>query len=455
MSNAIETRPAAIWRTCIDLGTSASKASICARSEHGEDPRLHPLKIGAFSAEASPYLVQSAMLFHRQRVYFGLRAVETAGADDCESELLQSFKMFLAPRDVGQSLALKLKRTTDPSDLFSQRDALTLYTAYILALTERAARFEPNISDEARSSPRRYVYPIWEPDTHANAVVARLFDEADAIAARLGDELVDSQNLSVNTAREALDEARVRPGFGRIEAGVFEAQAAAECHFALEAQTPDFAIVFDMGAGTTDFAAFKRSGVNQHAHLEEIQGVRRTLPLGCDELDNILLAMFIDRAPKSAKLGAERVFWRRLKTRSRRLKESLFRDGACHATHQGKKIAIRLSDFLRDKSFQTFKTTLQGIYHDYLSMAFGEAAAVRAQRIDVIPAGGGAMLPFVQDMLGRPGALGARLSLRVHPNVPTWIKNGGLAELPAHIFPQLAVAIGGAIASLRPSEAHF
>ncbi|QGZ93367.1 Hsp70 family protein [Terricaulis silvestris] len=453
---AEQVQTGALWRTCVDLGTSASKVSVCARAQDGRGPFLHPLKIGSFTGEPNPYLVQSAMLFDRDRIHFGIRATEAASHEECISELLQSFKMFLAARDVEESLSLKLKRTTDPSNLFTQRDALTLYTAYVLSLTERAIKREPRLSNDAHISQRRYAYPIWGPDTKANAVVARLFDEAQAIVTELGGDLVEADSLAFEVARASLDRARSKPGFGRVEAGVFEAQAASECHFAFATEIPEFVLVFDMGAGTTDFASFRRAGDGAARHLEEILVARRTLALGCDEIDNVLVAMFIDKTPKASPASVKRAFWKRLKVRARQLKETLFREGVCHATSQGKKMTIRLNDLYRDKGFRDFKASLRGAYQDCLSRVLREALAAGAQRVDVIPAGGGAMLPFVQNMLSSPGAtLRGQMRLRVHPNIPGWIENGDDADRLGPIFPQLAVSLGGAIAPLRPSEAHF
>ena len=103
------------WTTCIDFGTAASKASICASPRPGIKPAelVHPLRIGSICGEPNDYVAQSALLFDRGRIYFGWNALQRAGAADVEADILHSFKTFLAAPDLKEALRLRLKRSID------------------------------------------------------------------------------------------------------------------------------------------------------------------------------------------------------------------------------------------------------------------------------------------------------------------------------------------------------
>ena len=288
------------WTTCIDFGTAASKASICTPPRSGVSPAdlVHPLRIGSICGEPNPYVAQSALLFDRGRIYFGWHALQRAGEADVKSDILHSFKTFLAASDLKEALRLRLKRTIDRSGVFCQRDALILYVAYLLHLSERAALDDPALPPEARNCQRRYAYPTWRAGHAANTMVGAIFDAAAAVAVTFGDNLSNSAGIDQSGARRSLDAAMNSPGEGRIEAGVFEAQAAAECHVAYSPGLPDHILVFDMGAGTTDVTAFERGG-DDSASMRELAHARQSFMLGCDEIDKILVRYIF----RSAEIG--------------------------------------------------------------------------------------------------------------------------------------------------------
>jgi molecular chaperone DnaK (HSP70) len=204
-----------------------------------------------------------------------------------------------------------------------------------------------------------------------------------------------------------------------------------------------------MGAGTTDFTLIRGRGA-----LLDVPWGRGTLSLGCDEVDRILVAMFMDRAPRNAKPGAERAAWRRLKLRARKLKERLLQQGECSSTIQGKKIVVRLGDLQRDKAFRAFKSTLRSVFRDRAREALAAADKDGADIVDVISTGGGALMPFVLDAMKQARAgLANKERIVLHSPTPKWLMEYPFAKDMK--FPQMAVAIGGAIATLLPSEAQF
>lgn len=437
------------WRICIDFGTAASKAALSMAGLRGPEALddIHPLQIGTAAGETTPFIAPSALLFDKGRILFGAAALDEANS--AEVEPLQSFKTFLGARDLEEALSFKLRRSVDASGLFTQRDALVLYSAYLMRLCERALALDARLPAGAHLSPRRYAYPNWRPGALANRILSNIFDIAQKLSEILGDGLLAREGVLFEDARAALKQAYNAPGQGRIEAGVFEALAAAECHFALSPDMPDFVIVFDMGAGTTDMTAFECVGQGEARRMREIAQARQTSALACDEVDKIIVARMSLKAKGEKRRGARKQFWRRLSTRARKLKETLFRDGQCEATYEGQKITLKLAEFMHDRNFVAFYSALLDTYRGFLTEIGIRAAASGKDAIGIVLAGGGSSLPFVQQMAQKTRPRVSRIRrVLVQPVVPSWVYDHHSARALAPLFPQLAIAIGGAVALL-------
>lgn len=445
------------WRTCIDFGTAASKASTCSAWDKSDAlvAQIYPLRLGAVSGEPNPYVAESALLFDRGRIYFGWHARKRSVEQPLEVELLHSFKTFLAASDLNDALGLRLKRSVDRSGKFTQRDALTLYAAYLLRLTEKAMQADPRLPIEARSCPRRYAYPAWRTGAAANAILSDIFDTAASVAEALGDAMHDSEGVSGVAASAALARAAPLKGASRIEAGVYEAQAATECHFAYTRGLPHHVIVYDMGAGTTDITSFelKRTESGGDYFMTEIADSRRTLLLACDEVDKLLVSIILDRAKLSNPIAANR-FWRHLALQRRQLKERLFAEGELELEWEDRRFKVRVNDLKRDRQFNAFRTALEQNFKYCLTQVELRAAAAGHNEVGIVLAGGGARLPFVQKMAAdaRPRVRGIR-KLLLQPLVPAWAKDPKFEHLE-EIFPQVSISIGGAVAQLQASDFH-
>jgi molecular chaperone DnaK (HSP70) len=445
------------WRTCIDFGTAASKASTCAPwAQTGRlTYHVHPLRIGAICNEPNPFVAQSALLFDGPRIYFGWNALKHAASTELATDVLHSFKTFLAAADLQEALRLRLKRSVDRSGAFSQRDALVLYVSYLLYLTEHAFALDPSLPAEARACPRRYAYPTWRAGADANTIMAGIFDAAASVAVALGDDLASPRGVDLERARAALDTAGREPGSGRIEAGVYEAQAAAECHFAFTHGLPDHVMVFDMGAGTTDITAFERREEGGVSMMREMTDARRTILLACDEIDKLLVSYILERV-KTKQKNLLKQFWRTLMLRARHLKEELFRKGSCEVRCDQQRIYVRLSDFMRDRQFAAFRAALASNFRSCLTHTSLRAVAAGSDEVGVVLAGGGAALPFIQDMAKHTRPTSARIRrISVQPLVPEWAADETFKRQLAPIFPQVAISIGGAVAHVHATDLHF
>lgn len=446
------------WRTCIDFGTAGSKASTCAPwTQSGKlIYHVHPLRLGAICQEANPYVAKSALLFDNGRIFFGWNALKRASSAELDTQILHSFKSFLAAADLKEALGLRLKRTIDRSGAFTQHDALVLYVAYLLLLTERAMAMDEALPQEARQSPRRYAYPTWRAGASANTVLAAIFDQAAAVAQSLGPDLVAPEGVDANRARLALQSALARPGHGSLEAGVYEAQAAAECHFAFTRGLPDHVMVFDMGAGTTDITAFEKVETDGVASMREMTDARRTILLACDEIDKLLVSHIVERAQSRGLRSTAKPLWRKLTLHARELKEELFREGVCETHWEGKRIVVRLSELMRDKQFIAFKGALANNFRSCLTQTGLRAAAAGSDEVGVVLAGGGAKLPFIQEMARQMRPASGRVKrVSVQPLIPNWAMEDIFKGQLAPIFPQVAISIGGAVAAVHATDLHF
>jgi hypothetical protein len=412
--------------------------------------------LGAICHEANAYVAKSALLFDSGRIYFGWNALKRASTAELDTQVLHSFKSFLAAADLKEALGLRLKRSIDRSGSFTQHNALVLYVAYLLHLTERAMALDTSLPQEALQSQRRYAYPTWRAGAAANTMLAAIFDQADSVATSLGADLINPEGIDANRANLALESARARPGYGSLEAGVYEAQAAAECHFAFTRGLPDHVMVFDMGAGTTDITAFEKVEIGGVASMREMIDARRTILLACDEIDNLLVSYIIERARARGIRNAIKPLWRKLTLHARELKEELFSEGVCETHWEGKRIVVRLSELMRDKQFIAFKGALANNFRSCLTQTGLRAAAAGSDEVGVVLAGGGAKLPFIQEMARQMRPSSGRVKrVSVQPLIPSWALEDTFQGQLAPIFPQVAISIGGAVAAVHATDLHF
>lgn len=274
-------------RVCLDFGTAFSKASVRIAGQ------ARPLAIGAAAKSEHPFLTPSVMFVEGGRITFGPAALARAHSAANGRDPILSFKTILAARDLEQALALKVKPSIDPTNTLRQRDALILYLAYLDQLIGSALQSDPVIaasgagenanapssSDSAPATPpnerRRYTTPIWRTHAEGDRVMGRLFDEAVIVSRDLGPLLLTEDGISIAHAGAALEKARGSLGIGQLERGVFEAHAAAAAYAAFAHEPKRFLLVFDMGAGTTDFAGFERIGGDDQL-LSEIAEARQS-----------------------------------------------------------------------------------------------------------------------------------------------------------------------------------
>lgn len=431
------------WTLCIDFGTAYSKAAAAPRDAwaRGAPAEVRPLRIGASEKGGNPFLLDSALLIDDDAILFGAAAIGRANSLPHGKRMaLRSFKTLLSAEDLERALNTAAPASIDPHRVFSMRDLMVLYLAYLSAAVDRALAADTKIAGAGLR--RRYAAPAWrDGDVEVmHRVVIDLFAEADALRADLRDKAFIGAGVEIAAAQKAI--ASARKGAQRRPMGlVFEATAAA-AYTSIASAPASHIIVLDIGAGTTDVAATARSG----GRILELPEARVTLKQAGDDLDRIIANIAIDSRRLAKTQRDEAALWTYLMRSMRDIKESLFLDGRAILSFGGRTLQLNLRDFEKNADFREFKDALREAYQIGLE-AVRDAALEDGQReVQAVAVGGGAMAPFVQALIRQKPKKPGKISYVARPSTPDWAHAEAFRGNLAPVFPQLAVAIGGALA---------
>lgn len=436
-------------RICIDFGTALSKASVCLDPTLPLEVGVKPLPIGAVARAEHPLLTPSVLYVDDGRLYFGQNALEQARRDsESTRDPLLSFKTVLGASNVHAALLQKIKPSVDPSGTLLQRDALVLYLAYLDQLIREALDLAPNMPPGVANAKRRYTSPVWRPGGGTDHVFEAIFNEAAAVSLRFGGELLAPGGLSLTHCKDALERASQAPGDGKFETGVFEPHAAAAASLAFTNQPTRYILVFDMGAGTTDFAAFDFDESTEPPALSEIKDARQCRALAGDEIDRILIDLYLRKRGDKLRGDEARVL-RATKLAARELKRELFTLGRCSLGAGWGGVTLKLTDLLEDANFRAFQDALRDSIAASLAPVLARAEATRTPTVDVVLAGGGSHLPFLVDLVKSAAMLRpSRVGLRVFPLSPASRLYDGIDPSLRDVFPQIAMSVGGALVEM-------
>lgn len=441
-------------RICIDFGTALSKASICLDPLLPLEVGVKPLPIGAISRAEHPLLTPSVLYVDQGRLYFGPAALDHArrGVDLARDPLL-SFKTVLGATDPHAALAQKLRPSMDPTGTFKARDALVLYLAFLDQLIREAIDLAPNIPNAVANARRRYTSPVWRPGSGADKTFEAIFNEAAAVSQRLGNLFLQPEGISIAQCKDALDKAAAAPGNGLLETGIFEPHAAAATALAFTNAPTRYVMVFDMGAGTVDIAAFEFDERTDPPALSEVKEARQCSALAGDEIDRILVELYL-RKRGGEKNREDEV--RLLKTavlNARELKRELFTTGKCSLKTGWMATTIRANELMEDQNFRTYLGALRQTIAASLQRVVARAEANGGDVIDVVLAGGGSRLPFMVDLVKSAATLKpTNVQLRVGPLSPINPLYSGVDASLRDVFPQIAMSVGGALVEMMPAQ---
>ncbi|MES1200124.1 MAG: Hsp70 family protein [Pseudomonadota bacterium] len=439
-------------RICIDFGTALSKASLCLDPTLPLEVGVRPLPIGAVAGADHHLLTPSVLFVEGGRLFFGPQALAIAwrGVDASRDPLL-SFKTVLGAPNVEQELAVKIRPSIDPTQSFTLRDALVLYLAYLDQLIRESIAVGINMPAGVANVRRRYTSPVWRAGSGTDRVFEAIFNEAAAISARLGRLLLSQEGISIAQCKDALARAAQQPGNANFETGVFEPHAAAAASLAFTTDPIRFVMVIDIGAGTTDIAAFEFDERSDPPSLSEIKPARQCSGLAGDEIDRILVDLFQRKRAGERQPGADDPrLLRATRLGARELKKDLFTYGRCALKTGWASTTIRAQDLIEDPQFRNYQMALARTIAASLGAVAQRAEAVGGSVIDIVLAGGGSYLPFLPELVRRVGE-GRRVQLRIAPLSPAIPLYEGVDPSLSNAFPQIAMSLGGAIVEMMPS----
>ncbi len=444
-------------RICIDFGTALSKASICLDPTLPLEVGVKPLPIGGISGAEHPLLTPSVLYVDGGRLYFGPQALELARRGvETDRDPLLSFKTVLGAGNVQEALAQKMPPSIDPTGTFKARDAVALYLAYLDQLIREAIDLAPNMPPGVANARRRYTSPVWRAGGMVDLAFEAIFNEAAAISIKLGRLLLSPEGISIAQCKDALDKAAAMPGDGLLESGVFEPHAAAAASLAFTSAPTRFVMVFDMGAGTTDIAAFEFDESTDPPMLGEIKEARQCSALAGDEIDRILIALLFRKRGQERSQADDQRALRSTRLSARDLKRDLFTQGKCALKNGWIATTIKISDLQEDPHFRQYLAALVETIAKSLAAVTQRAESVGAEVVDVVLAGGGSHLPFLPELV-RAAAhrVRATVRLRVGPLSPANALYQGVDTSLRGVFPQIAMSVGGALVEMpdRPAAA--
>ncbi|WP_176079429.1 hypothetical protein [Paraburkholderia tropica] len=438
---------------CLDFGTAMSKAfAITAAGEHLD------LELGKAAGREGYTLPSSVFIGDDGLAYFGFEAVDkSVSVLELGRERLDSIKSWLSFRDDGNPDSELLSKTYNPTDVkLTEGDLLRAYLAFLTDMTCISLR-DWEIS---RYVKRRFARPCGKNAQQAKWVddlMKRLLADAQVLAdtfhGRWGGGVPVEQ---LKAAIEALRNLGSRPGY-LVADGVPEPVAVAATPVEVSENRIDAYMVVDAGAGTTDFGLFfaMRKENLEEPRVFQVAPSILGLNYAGDRIDLLLQKFICDEESIDQTSMQGKMVALDLRRRIRVLKELLFVSGELDYVLADSTIGhIKRDDFCNWEQVQKFSERLEQGFRDALAsvdVTYLDYLATDPVRLQVILTGGSSKLPMLASLgSGYVEVKGRKIQRTLVDATPEWIAQGG--DEMQSIYPQLAVAIGGAAEELPSTD---
>ena len=479
------------WILCLDFGTAMSKAFACRTVSDSildelEIDDLDPLDLPlgeadrsageggptGYGIDGSVYaVVSSVWIDDTGLMYAGAGALDRGKAAQYAGtarERLDSIKQQISQIPAGYGLestghAPEMKllgRAVNPTSVKpTYLEAITFYLGYLTDLA--VIQLEERIG--ARYVKRRFTLPWWKEERQRNWG-AELIAHALVRAQMLADTFRGRWNggIHVEEVKAVLglaaqyddrlmwlldrnDSENVAP-LARWGSGL-EALAAASGRVWADRSARELMLVVDVGAGTTDLSLFL-----------VVQAQKRkafpVLPCGVavkqagDSLDSRLLEELLNKAHVGEDPRVRERMRDGLRLRGvRQIKERLFQTGLVRETlDNDETVDLTLEQFLGSDAVKSFERTICNAIQTLLDDVHDSwYSANRDAGITLVLTGGGCNLPMIQNLKNKRWTIGGRsVKCRLAKEVPDFVAQRFRKEF-AREYPQLAVAMGGAM----------
>ncbi len=421
------------------------------------------LELGAAAGRSGYTLPSSVFIADDGKAYFGYEAIERS-QDLIESgrQRLDSIKAWLSQQSEGSldGDARILQKSWNPTDYkLTQGDLIRIYLAYLTDMANQAlGGYEVGGKTIDRYVKRRFARPCWPDPAQAkwaDKLMRAMLAEAQVLADTFSGQWAGGINVAeLKSAADQVRALSARPDY-LIDDGVPEPVAVAAGAIADAENLRDAFMVVDVGAGTTDFGLFvstrKPGEEDDQPRVFQIPASIHGLMQAGDKVDGMLRSFICKHESVDAADTSGHLIMADLGRRIRGLKETLFKTGALeYALADGTVGKIALQDFLEDLTVKRFgqlvedgfKKALQAVDDTWLKWL-----AMDGVKLHVVLTGGSSTLPMMKALAKGPIEVKGFKIMRdsVDPK-PSWM-DGVPDELMA-VYPQLAVAIGGAAEEL-------
>ncbi|MDM0018007.1 hypothetical protein [Variovorax saccharolyticus] len=443
---------------CLDFGTARSKAFASTDSEEHLD-----LELGKAAGNEGYTLPSSVFIAADEKAYFGAEAIDKSlSGTIANRERLDSIKSWLSLREEGDLDSEAVSENYNPTHFtLTEGDLIRIYLAY---LTDMAcvSLAEWKIDDEevGRYVLRRFARPCGKNPKQAawvDNLMKRLLAEAQILADTFHGKW--SGGISIAEIKAAIEEVKSlpnRPDY-LIAEGVPEPVAVAAGAVATSDNRIDAYMVVDAGAGTTDFGLFFviRNKHNGDPKVFQVSASIKGLNQAGDKVDLLLQAFIRSKESIESTSISGKLVEADLRRRVRVWKELLFSNSKLDYVLADSTIGtITLEDFLQTPGMQQFSNRLEEGFRGALEMVDGsylKHLATDPVRLQVILTGGSSKLTMMSDLAkGYIEVKGMKIRRELANAAPEWLVEEA-SEMHT-VYPQLAVAIGGASRDLPSTD---
>lgn len=441
---------------CLDFGTAMSKAFASTVDDEHLD-----LELGKAAGKAGYTLPSSVFIGDNGKVYFGYEAIEMS-QDLVESgrERLDSIKSWLSNRQGGDldGEANILPPAFNPSAVkLTEGDLIRVFLAYLTDMAETSlAVWEVSDIPIGRYVKRRFARPCWPNDAQARWAdrwMRNLLADAQILADTFRGQWaggIDAAKLKA--AIEKVKRLERRPDF-LIDVGIPEPVAVAAGAFSDTGNLRDAYMVVDVGAGTTDFGLFvviPGGDSGKHKVFQISQSIHGLMQAG-DKVDQRLRAFIKSKEAYDSNDAQGRMIEADLRRRIRGLKEQLFKTGSVeYVLADGTVGRVEKEAFLSSAPMVDFSKQVEaGFRHalEAVDQSWLRWLALDGVQLRVVLTGGSSTLPMMQSLAhGVIDVKGHKILRRAADPLPDWMEDA--PEELVSVYPQLAVAIGGAAEEL-------
>lgn len=452
---------------CLDFGTAKSKAFAASLPEP-DDPDLEPelieLGLGQRDADldSSVYsLASSIWISDDGRMFAGSQAMRRSAefvATDLPRRRLDSIKQQLTLANYQQKLELmKLEPEINPTSTeLSYEDALCFFLAFLtdVAGSELVAR------GRSRYLPRRFTIPSWRPEQRqwAADILGRCIGRAQLLADTFRGRWADgvpveefkaankSAMRHVDQIRYLIDSSQYKDG--HLCSGLLEPLAAGSGRLWADRDTRNVVIVVDVGAGTTDFSLFwiVQSLKRSLRGAFQVEPCSDAVRMAGDIIDTLLLDHIVSLAHGASSEAIRKRLQMDLRLRGLRgLKERLFKTGVLEVPLVTDQIVkVERGEFENLPKVLQVAGEIQKAIENFLR-AVHPSWARATEGARMVLTGGSARLPMIQALARHPWVIGTdTFHFSAVSELPPLIADRFDRDFQQE-YPQLAVAIGGAL----------